>query len=720
MENSVISYLKRAQLTKKLETLSRVENQMENANDVEKRAVGFIELVGQFRRDGNEATGDNLESVVSERINSIALELRDGLCNKLKKAVAQLEWPLTANRRKLNMSSSVVAHVKSLFEHIASLQLIYLRNKSVANIDETEIEDDIWGLEAFVEPIVKRFRYHFGGNRKTNRVDKPEWFVSFISDMIKDHSPIIVEILQPVAEIVCASIDTEIRYFFDLLSQFVRSLIRKCIHWRLDKSYKVLESSDALMCHTIDQILPVDNQLRGIYGYAADLGASKHKHSAWPSMIDFFADDEKRRQRWVRADFLNAYKRIETIISEDGAWQTPRNAKPKHSLTKTKASETVGCVPESCNEMLNLVKKISNRFSKLLTPEQSFPFVSNIQLPILNTYRLAVFNQLIEPAKNIKRDPLFHKETIRMLCVGANALLHIGIVLEEWAGEFVYSSIREYQLSTETLSETSRMAILGKSRHIMKNIQTSITDSKYKRDLLKNVVPSVLGRLWRNDKPQSNTVTDSEPTKEHNEDIGNTIEMKPDARGGVFASEVYQLDLVYNKAIKKLADITVFSFRAETSLVLSKTREQLKHHENENGGPAFIFPQRVLKSLSLSLSMFEDQLHPVAVNSVVKNIANGISEFVLSAIIENQVFSEEGAKLLERECQSLYRPFLAFSKRPENRYFRDLKVILQLYLCYKNTTANPCFVLFYIGPCDPPCSSEEFSNVSGFCSTKLI
>lgn len=32
-------------------------------------------------------------------------------------------------------------------------------------------------IQLLIEPLKKRFLFHFYGSRKTNRIDKPEWFV---------------------------------------------------------------------------------------------------------------------------------------------------------------------------------------------------------------------------------------------------------------------------------------------------------------------------------------------------------------------------------------------------------------------------------------------------------------------------------------------------------------------------------------------------------------
>ena len=38
---------------------------------------------------------------------------------------------------------------------------------------------DVWGVECLLKTLDLRFRYHFRSARKTNRLDKPEWFLSY-------------------------------------------------------------------------------------------------------------------------------------------------------------------------------------------------------------------------------------------------------------------------------------------------------------------------------------------------------------------------------------------------------------------------------------------------------------------------------------------------------------------------------------------------------------
>ncbi len=49
-----------------------------------------------------------------------------------------------------------------------------------------------------LEPLRKRFLFHFRGAKETNRPDKPEWMFTQILTWIKDHELFLTDWMQPV------------------------------------------------------------------------------------------------------------------------------------------------------------------------------------------------------------------------------------------------------------------------------------------------------------------------------------------------------------------------------------------------------------------------------------------------------------------------------------------------------------------------------------------
>lgn len=55
-------------------------------------------------------------------------------------------------------------------------------------------------ISLLVQPLRKRFLYHFYGSRQTNRVDKPEWYFTQILSWIRDHTDFVQKWIQPVID----------------------------------------------------------------------------------------------------------------------------------------------------------------------------------------------------------------------------------------------------------------------------------------------------------------------------------------------------------------------------------------------------------------------------------------------------------------------------------------------------------------------------------------
>lgn len=61
-----------------------------------------------------------------------------------------------------------------------------------------------------LEPLRKRFLFHFCGNKQTNRSDKPEWMFSQILTWIKDHEYFLLDWMQPVYKGFTSSVKVRI------------------------------------------------------------------------------------------------------------------------------------------------------------------------------------------------------------------------------------------------------------------------------------------------------------------------------------------------------------------------------------------------------------------------------------------------------------------------------------------------------------------------------
>lgn len=90
-------------------------------------------------------------------------------------------------------------------------------------------------MNCLLEPIIRRFRYHFERpESKTNRLAKPEWYLSHILTQTQEHGQFLANVITPELRKRKDQI-----HCFDAQVLFVRALIRAA-KAKLDKEIKTL------------------------------------------------------------------------------------------------------------------------------------------------------------------------------------------------------------------------------------------------------------------------------------------------------------------------------------------------------------------------------------------------------------------------------------------------------------------------------------------------
>lgn len=109
-------------------------------------------------------------------------------------------------------------------------------------------------IQELIQPLSRRFAYHFSGNRPTNRRDKPEWYFRQILQWIGDHTKFIETNVQPLHEPNDASVE------------FARGLVQLAVE-KLVKDTPALLEDDKILAHTIGEVLSFESELRSSYNY---------------------------------------------------------------------------------------------------------------------------------------------------------------------------------------------------------------------------------------------------------------------------------------------------------------------------------------------------------------------------------------------------------------------------------------------------------------------
>ena len=83
---------------------------------------------------------------------------------------------------------------------LLDLQMPELEGSNYANgpVDKVKLPPVLFPFEVLVQPLEMRFRYHFEGDKPTNRLDRPEYFLAHVTTLLDDYSAFVGDYMQPV------------------------------------------------------------------------------------------------------------------------------------------------------------------------------------------------------------------------------------------------------------------------------------------------------------------------------------------------------------------------------------------------------------------------------------------------------------------------------------------------------------------------------------------
>jgi hypothetical protein len=120
----------------------------------------------------------------------------------------------------------------------------------------------LWTTEILLEPIIKGFKFHFEGSKATNKIEKPEWYLSHINSLITSHNDFILYKLQPILN------SLEI-YHFDIKQEFIKGLLKTIVN-KLENQIPLLLENSNLFYHTINELLSFQKNLKINHNYSND------------------------------------------------------------------------------------------------------------------------------------------------------------------------------------------------------------------------------------------------------------------------------------------------------------------------------------------------------------------------------------------------------------------------------------------------------------------
>jgi len=315
---------------------------------------------------------------VEQQTGKVYDQLKKAASDDFNKTLEQMGWP----SKDLNIDNKTAATWTEQVKTLLDLQTPDLMSQSAKLRDEAFAAEPVilLPLEVMVDPLQLRFRYHFYGNRPTNRLDKPEYFLSHILDLLEDHNGFLLEYLQPIMDDRSRSVpELDDVLCPDATSAFISALL-PMVRCKVLALLPQISPHPQLLSHFMHELMSFDTTLRDSWAYTP----TPHSASEWKGLSWSVLVTHQYFETWLKVEKDFALTRYEAIISASDSGEIDYESVESGSTKPTKSAIRVN----------DLLETITDRYRPLSSFSQKLRFLIDIQLELFDQYHQRLHGSL--------------------------------------------------------------------------------------------------------------------------------------------------------------------------------------------------------------------------------------------------------------------------------------------------------------------------------------
>uniref|UniRef100_A0AAQ5Z4X7 RAD50-interacting protein 1 n=1 Tax=Amphiprion ocellaris TaxID=80972 RepID=A0AAQ5Z4X7_AMPOC len=334
-----------------------------------------------------------------------------------EKILAQLHWPIISPPTQSPIPAANYQEISSQLELLVT-QLLALALASCQGLPSTQLVSSATCLlqapplclpiQIMLLPLRRRFKYHFYGNRQTNSLSKPEWYLTQVLMWMGNNSAFMEEKIQPILDRAEASFSARVELCRGLLS---------LVQEKVASDASRLLYDDVLFCHLVEEVLQFEKELRSNHLYPAVL----------PGLLHLLLEDAVL-QKWLTVEKKMAVEKMDAMLSAEGAWSS--QYKDISDMDELKA-------PDCAETFMTLLQVITERYRALPCPSAQLKFLE-LQRELVDDFRI----RLTQVMKEESRCPLGVR-----YCAILNAVNYISTILGDWADNVFFLQLQQAAVS---------------------------------------------------------------------------------------------------------------------------------------------------------------------------------------------------------------------------------------------------------------------------------
>jgi hypothetical protein len=227
--------------------------------------------------------------------HTLRTKILDAFSSRLQQVLSKIHWPTPKASIPPQLQDEWDAAIVKLLE----LQLPELEGMTYASRpgDKVKLPPVLFPLDVLVQPLEMRFRYHFEGDKPTNRLDRPEYFLSHITTLLNDYSAFVTDHVQPVLLKQFRATPLALNpVYIDAMSAFITALL-PMLRSKIRSLLPKVAGQPQLLSHLMHEVMSFDDTIRDNWGYDGGYGVDGWKGLSWEFLVqdDWFG-------RWLQVE----------------------------------------------------------------------------------------------------------------------------------------------------------------------------------------------------------------------------------------------------------------------------------------------------------------------------------------------------------------------------------------------------------------------------------
>lgn len=316
-----------------------------------------------------EGAAPHLVDHIEQKAHTLFNLLKKAFEADLNETLDEMRWP----SKELNLAGGLIAKWNDQVETLLDLQEPDFHRQAAESLQLPSVQDaaTLLPLEVMVKPLELRFRFHFFGDKPTNRADKPEYFLSHVLDLLEAHNEFMLDYLQPILDQRSRTKDLDDTMYADATSAFITALLpmvsAKCL-----SSLPQISTNPSLLSHFVHELISFDSTLRDSWVYTP----VPQMLLDWKGLTWSMLTTHGYFDAWLQVEKNFALERYRNIRDSSESNELDFDSTGPGTTIPTKGAIRVN----------DLLETITDRYKSLSSFSQKLKFLIDIQLAIFDDY----------------------------------------------------------------------------------------------------------------------------------------------------------------------------------------------------------------------------------------------------------------------------------------------------------------------------------------------